>query len=123
MEAEIQVADLIAVVDGITSAYNDKDWAQLEGALAPDLAFAHNNRGVTTKTAAEFLALLRKTVDEMLPDRHFKPADRIQQIGNIVVREGYWAADAVVDSPRVMKLCTVLRFNDDGLLAEWSDYG
>jgi hypothetical protein len=117
------MADLVAIVDGITKAYNAKDWASLEGALAPDFAFAHHNRGVSMNAPGDFMALLRKTAEEMLPDRHYKPADRIQQIGNIVVREGYWSADAAPDSPRSMKLCTVLRFSDDGLLAEWSDYG
>ena len=117
------MADLIAVVDGITTAYNAKDWARLESAFAPDLVFVHNNRNVSTKSAAEFLALLRKSAEEMIPERHYRPTERINQIGDIVVREGIWAAEAAPDSQRVMKLCTVLKFNADGKLTEWTDYG
>jgi hypothetical protein len=75
--------------------------------------------------------VLRQFASTLVPDRHFLPAERVTVAGNIVIREGYYTGTAQVDLPGfadaggtiMLKFCTVMRFNDDGLLVEWKDHG
>ena len=69
--------------------------------------------------------------NQLMKNRRFEAAERIQQMDNFVVREGYWGGTPDVDIPGFanagdafrIKLCSVMRFDENGILVEWKDYG
>jgi hypothetical protein len=123
--------DFAALADRFVAAYNAKDFETMTAMVAPDLDFAHFNRDFAFDNWAGLLEVLKQFATTLVPDRHFLPAERITTAGNIVVREGYYTGTAQVDLPGfadaggtiMLKFCTVMRFNDDGILVEWKDHG
>jgi predicted ester cyclase len=125
------MTDFAAAADRLVAAYNGKDWDALERLVAPDLDFAHYNRDFAFDDRDGLLAVIKMFADELAPDRRFTEPERVTVQGNVVVRESNYQATAAVDIPgfaaegeRVdLRLCTVLRFDDDGILVEWKDHG
>lgn len=115
----------------LVDLYNAKDFDALEQVIAPDLDFAHFNRDFAFRERSGLLGVLRHFAAELIPDRRFLPAERVTVAGNIVVREGFYTGTAAVDLPGfanaggtiMLKFCSVLRFDDEGILLEWKDYG
>jgi hypothetical protein len=125
------MTDFAALADRFVAAYNAKDFETMTAMVAPDLDFAHFNRDFAFDNWAGLLEVLKQFASTLVPDRHFLPAERMTAAGNIVVREGYYTGTARVDLPGfadaggtiMLKFCTVMRFNDDGILVEWKDHG
>jgi hypothetical protein len=125
------MTDFAALADRFVAAYNAKDFETMTAMVAPDLDFAHFNRDFAFDNWAGLLEVLKQFASTLVPDRHFLPAERITIAGNIVVREGHYTGTAQVDLPGfadaggtiMLKFCTVMRFNDNGILVEWKDHG
>lgn len=125
------MVDFVAKSDEVVAAFNDKDFERLRGLMAPDLTFRHFNRPFGNDDRDSFIEVLEHFAANIMPQRALLKPDRIIASGNIVVREGWYEGTAAGDSPgwsvagqKVRhKTCTIYRFNDDGLLAEWTDYG
>jgi SnoaL-like domain len=125
------MTDFAAAADRFVAAYNAKDFETMTAMVSPTLDFAHFNRDFAFDNWAGLLDVLRQFASTLVPDRHFLPAERVTVAGNIVIREGYYTGTAQVDLPGfadaggtiMLKFCTVMRFNDDGLLVEWKDHG
>ena len=123
--------DYADVSERLVSAYNAKDFAALERMIAPDLDFAHYNRDFVMDSRDALLAVLRQFASTLVPDRHFEPAERVTVSGPIVVREAWYAGTTTVDLPGFgkagesfrLKFCSVMRFDEDGILVEWKDHG
>ncbi|HEX4108341.1 MAG TPA: nuclear transport factor 2 family protein [Solirubrobacteraceae bacterium] len=123
--------DFASVADTLVAAYNEKDWDTLEPMIAPDLDFTHFNRNFAFEDRDGLMAIVKQFAAEFVPDRAFQPPERVTSAGNVVIRESYYTGTAQVELPGFaaqgeqinMKLCSVLRFNDDGVLVEWKDYG
>jgi hypothetical protein len=117
--------------DRLIEAYNRKDFDALAAMIAPDIDFAHFNRDFTLTSREALLDVLRGFAASYAPDRRFEPAERVTVAGNIVVREAWYAGTAAVDLPGFgaageafrFKFCSVMRFDDDGVLVEWKDHG
>ena len=115
----------------LINAYNAKDFTAMEAMISPSLDFAHFNRNFVMSTRDELLAVLRQFADTLVPDRHFEAPERVTEAGNIVVREGWYAGTAAVDLPGFgaageafrLKFCSVMRFDENGILVEWKDHG
>lgn len=125
------MVDPEALAKSLIAAYNAKDFDRLEALIAPALDYAHFNHGLAHDNRKDVLDLLRKSAFEAIPDRAFDPPERITSNGNLAIVELWWSGTTVATMPGVraagnklrVKLCSVLRFDDDGLLVEWKDYG
>lgn len=112
-------------------AYNAKNFEALSALIDPDLDFAHFNRGFILNGREALIEVLKGFAGTYAPDRHFEPASRVTVAGSVVVREAWYAGTAAVDLPGFgaageafrLKFCSVMRFNDNGLLVEWKDHG
>lgn len=115
----------------LIAAYNAKDFDTMAQIIAPDIDFAHFNRNFVLTSRDALLDVLRGFAATYAPDRHFEPPERVTTAGNIVVREAWYAGTAAVDLPGFgaagesfrFKFCSVMRFNDSGILVEWKDHG
>lgn len=125
------MTDFSAASERLIQAYNSKDFDLLESLLDPDLDFAHFNRDFVLTGRQALLDILRQFASTFIPDRRFETAERITVSGNIVVREAWYAGTPAVDLPGFgmageafrFKFCSVMRFNDAGILVEWKDHG
>lgn len=125
------MTDFAASADRIIQAYNDKDFERLRVAVAPDLKMAHFNRGASFERADDLIDLMKAFADTLMPDRRFEPAEGVHVSGNVVVREGYWGGTAQQDLPGFaadgeklrLRLCSVMTFDDSGILIDWKDHG
>ena len=120
-----------AAAERLIQAYNAKNFDALEAMIAPDLDFAHFNRDFVLTSRDALLDVLRQFASTYVPDRHFEPPERVTVAGDIVVREAWYAGTAAVDLPGFgtqgeafrLKFCSVMRFDEAGLLVEWKDHG
>ncbi|WP_313804668.1 nuclear transport factor 2 family protein [Sphingobium sp.] len=125
------MADVAAAAERLIRAYNAKDFETLEALIAPDLDFAHYNRDFAMNSREALLEVLRGFASTYAPDRHFEAPERVTVAGDIVVREAWYAGTAAIDLPGFgaageafrFKFCSVMRFDDAGLLVEWKDHG
>jgi len=125
------MVDVALASDRLIEAYNAKDFDALEALIAPDIDFAHFNRDFVLTDRKALLDILRNFASTYVPDRHFERAERVTVAGNIVVREAWYAGTAAVDLPGFgakgeafrLKFCSVMRFDDKGILVEWKDHG
>jgi hypothetical protein len=123
--------DFAALAQRFIDFYNSKDFEQLAAMVAARLEFAHFNRNFAFSSRDELLAVLRQFAAALAPDRKFLPPERVTVAGNIVVREAWWDATAQVDLPGFadaggkihLRFCSVMRFDERGMLVEWRDYG
>ena len=123
--------DFAAIADRLVSAYNNKGFATFRNLSAPSLDFSHFNRDFAFSELDGLLQTLELFAGSLMPDRRFEPPERVTVAGNIVVREAWWTGTCAVDLPgfgsagtRVrFKFCTVFRFDDNGILVEWKDFG
>lgn len=117
--------------DALIDAYNRKDFVAMAAMMCPALDFAHFNRDFLLEDREELIAILKQFASDLIPDRRFEAAERVLETGNIVVREAWYTGTPQVELPGFgpvggtfrLKFCSVMRFDDDGLLAEWKDYG
>lgn len=117
--------------DRVIAAYNAKDFDALEALIAPDIDFAHFNRDFVLTDRKALLDVLRGFAASYVPDRHFEPPERVSVSGAIAVREAWYVGTAAVDLPGFgaageafrLKFCSVMRFDDAGVLVEWKDHG
>jgi len=131
MTAQATHADLLANTEAFVKAYNDLDYDAYERLLAPDLKFFHHNQGHAFTKREDLVAMVRTFAEEYLPDRRLGDAIRVTAIGNVVYREQVWTGTAAVDIPGfgkkgeklLLQLCTVLIFDDNGIIVEYHDYG
>jgi hypothetical protein len=125
------MADVAAASERLIQAYNAKAFDELETLIAPDLDFAHFNRDFVMSSRDALLDVLRQFADTYVPDRHFEDPERVTVSGNICVREAWYAGTAAVDLPGFgakgeafrFKFCSIMRFDDAGILVEWKDHG
>ena len=125
------VKDYAFAAETLIALYNAKDFERMESLISPALDFAHFNRDFVFVERAGLFAVLRHFAASLVPDRRFLNPERVTVSGKIVVREGYYTGIANVDLPGFaaaggsikLKFCTVMRFDDAGLLVEWKDYG
>ena len=123
--------DVAAAAERLIQAYNAKNFDAMATSIAPDLDFAHFNRDFVLTSRDALLDVLRAFASQYVPDRHFEPPERVTVSGHIVVREAWYAGTAAVDLPGFgaageafrFKFCSVMRFDDDGILLEWKDHG
>ena len=125
------MVDAAAAAERLIQAYNAKDFDALEALIVPELDFAHFNRDFVLTSRDALLEVLRDFASTYVPDRHFEAPERVTVAGNIVVREAWYAGTAAIDLPGFgmageafrLKFCSVMRFDDAGLLVEWKDHG
>jgi len=125
------MVDVARAAERLIQAYNQKDFDVLETAIAPDIDFTHFNRNFVLNDRAALLDVLRGFANQYAPDRHFEAPERVLVAGDVVVREAWYAGTAAVDLPGFgaageafrLKFCSVMRFNEDGILVEWKDHG
>ncbi|MFA7597092.1 MAG: nuclear transport factor 2 family protein [Novosphingobium sp.] len=125
------MADYVALVDKFLTAYNDKDFETMRNMMVPDIDMAHYNRNAFFNNREDLVAILPVFADNLAPDRKFSSALRVTASGNIVIRESDFSGTATGDIPNFaskgehfkLRLCSLFRFNDDGLIAEWKDHG
>jgi hypothetical protein len=125
------VADNLAIAEAMIAAYNAKEFAAMEAMIAPDIDFAHFNRNFAITSRDALIDVLRQFARDCFVERRFEPADRIFAAGDMVVREGWYAGICAVDLPGFgnagesfrLKFCSVLRFDENGIIVEWKDHG
>ncbi len=125
------MVDFAGAAERLIQAYNAKDFDTLEGLIAPDIDFAHFNRDFVLTDRKALLDVLRGFAASYVPDRHFEAPERVTVAGNIVVREAWYVGTAAVDLPGFgaageafrLKFCSVMRFDEAGVLVEWKDHG
>lgn len=119
------------LADQFIAAYNAKDFDKMDAMVAPDLDFAHFNRGFALNSSKELLDIMHTFGRDYFAERQFHPPERVTAAGNVVIREAQYSGTVKVDLPGFadaggsfdLRLCTVLRFNDDGIIVEWKDHG
>ena len=125
------MTDFVQASDRFIAAYNAKDFKTMRSMIAADLDMAHFNRNFAVQRADDLLPVIEAFASNYMPDRRFEKPERVTACGNLVFREGYWGGTPVVDIPgfgkageRVnLKLCSVMRFDGNGILIEWKDHG
>jgi predicted ester cyclase len=123
--------DFAVAADRLVAAYNAKDFKTLRSMITPNLDVAHFNRNVSFDSLDGLMEVIEQFASSAIPDRRFEPPLRVTVAGNVVVRESYYVGTAKVDLPGFaqaggavrLKFCTVFRFDDQGILVEWKDYG
>lgn len=128
---EGRVVDAGLAAERLIAAYNAKDFDAMEALIAPDIDFAHFNRNFALNDRTTLLNLLREFAANLFVERCFEPAERLTVSGAVAVREGWYAGTPKVDLPGFgaagesfrLKFCSVMRFDDAGLLVEWKDHG
>jgi hypothetical protein len=123
--------DYAAAAERFVGFYNAKDFERLGAMAAPNLDFSHSNRNFAFNTRDALLELPKQFASTLAPDRKFLPPERVTVSGNVVVREAYWVVTAAVDLPGFaeasgkirFRFCSVMRFDDNGILVEWKDFG
>jgi hypothetical protein len=121
----------IELSNGIVRAYNAKDFAGMRKLMHPDLDFAHVNRGFAYRKAEDLLQILELFANQLMPNRRMKEPQRTMAQGDTAVRVAAWGGTAAADIPGFGKagdaieidICSLMRFDDAGLLVEWKDYG
>ncbi len=125
------MADNLAYADAMIAAYNAKDFAKMETQIAADVDFAHFNRNFVLTSRQELLDVLRQFASDCIPDRHFEAPERVFAVGDTVVRIGWYVGTCAIDLDGFgkageafrLKFCSVLRFNDAGVIVAWNDFG
>jgi SnoaL-like domain len=125
------MADNLACAEAMIAAYNVKDFATMQTQIAADVDFAHFNRNFVLSSRDELLSVLRQFASDCIPDRHFEAPERVFAVGDTVVRIGWYVGTCAIDLEGFgkageafrLKFCTVLRFNDTGIIVEWKDFG
>jgi hypothetical protein len=125
------VTDFLACANAMIEAYNAQDFARMERQIAADVDFAHFNRNFFLTSRDELIGVLRQFASDFFIERHFEPAERILASGDSVVRIGWYAGTCAVDLEGFgkageafrLKFCSVLRFDDQGIIVEWKDFG
>lgn len=125
------MTDFAAAADRLVAAYNAKDFVGFRKLIIPDLDFEHFNRNFAFKRLDGLMESIELFANTLVPDRRFEPPARVTVSGNVVVREAYYTGTAQADIPGFapkgskvrLKFCSVLRFDDRGILVEWKDYG
>ena len=125
------MADNLACAEAMIASYNAKDFAAMEGQIAADVDFAHFNRNFILTSRDDLLGVLRQFASDCIPDRRFEPAERIFAAGDTVVRIGWYVGTCAIDLDGFgkageafrLKFCSVLRFDDAGIIVEWKDFG
>jgi SnoaL-like domain len=125
------MVDSAAAAEALIAAYNAKDFDAMEAMIAPDIDFAHFNRDFVLTSRDELLGVLRQFARDFFVDRCFEPPERCVSSGNVAVREAWYTGTCAADLPGFgaagetfrLKLCTVMRFDDNGILVEWKDHG
>lgn len=115
----------------IVAAYNAKDFDALSSLLHADLDFSHVNRGFSYSRRDDLMGVLRMFANELMPDRRMGAPERVIAHGDVVVRVAPWGGIPKVDIPGFAKagetvaitICSVMRFDAQGRLVEWKDYG
>lgn len=123
--------DFTALTDRFMAAYNAKDFETMRAMMAPDIDMAHHNRGAFFNDRDALCAIFPIFADVLAPDRKFSPPSRVTAVGNIVIRESDFSGTATDDIPNfavkgehfVLRLCSVFRFDDNGIIVEWKDHG
>lgn len=125
------MTEVAQAAERLIQAYNAKDFDALEQLIAPDIDFAHFNRDFVLTDRKALLDVLRGFAASFVPDRRFEAPERVTVAGNIVVREAWYAGTAAIDLPGFgaageafrLKFCSIMRFDDAGILVEWKDHG
>jgi hypothetical protein len=132
------MVDAAAAAKALVTAYNEKDFDTLEKLIAPNLDFAHFNRGIAFNNREPVFEIFKKTAFAGVPDRKLSIPERLTCSGNVAVVEHWWSGTPTKafaeipghsDTPATMpeklrvKLCSVFRFDDNGVLVEWKDHG
>ncbi len=125
------MVDVAAAAERLIQAYNAKAFDEMAALIAPDLDFAHFNRDFVLSSRDALLDILRQFASTYVPDRHFEAPERVTVSGNICVREAWYAGTAAVDLPGFgaageafrFKFCSIMRFDQAGILVEWKDHG
>jgi ketosteroid isomerase-like protein len=125
------MADNLASAEAMIAAYNAQDFAAMKRQIAPDVDFAHFNRNFVLTSRDELLGVLRQFASDFFVERRFEPAERVIASGDSVVRIGWYAGTCAVDLEGFgkagetfrFKFCSVLRFDDQGVIVEWKDFG
>lgn len=125
------MTDYSACAERLMQAYNDKDFDTLKAGMAPDISMAHYNRGASFNRADDLIDVIRAFAADIMPDRQFLPPERVLVCGNVVVREAYWTGTPIQDIPNFaakgetirFRLCSLMTFNEQGILIDWKDHG
>ncbi len=125
------MADNLAYADALIAAYNAQDFAKMEAQIAADVDFAHFNRNFVLTSREELLGVLRQFASDCIPDRQFEAPERVFAVGDTVVRIGWYVGTCAVDLEGFgkageafrLKFCSVLRFDDAGVIIAWNDFG
>lgn len=125
------MSDLVARSDAFIDAYNRKDFDAMDAMMSPSLDFAHFNRDFALSSSSELLAVLRQFAADLIPDRRFEEPERVTECNGFVVREAWYTGTPLVELPGFgpvgevfrLKFCSTMRFDEDGILVEWKDYG
>jgi hypothetical protein len=125
------MADNLARAEAMIAAYNAQDFAAMEGQIAAQVDFAHFNRNFALASRGELIGVLRQFASDFFTERHFEPAERMIVSGDTVVRIGWYVGTCAVDLEGFgkageafrLKFCSVLRFDDAGVIVEWKDFG
>lgn len=125
------MVDFVAATDRLIDAYNAKDFGAMSALIAADIDFAHFNRDFVLGSRDALIGVLQQFAEQCVPDRHFEAPERVFAAGDKVVREAWYVGTAAIDLPGFgmageafrLKFCSVMRFDHDGMLVEWKDYG
>ncbi len=125
------MTDFVAASDRLVAAYNAKDFAALREMVSPTIDMAHFNRGFAVSSADDLMAAIETFSGGLMPNSHFGTPERLQAVGNVVMREAWWGGTLTADVPGFgsageairFKLCSVHSFDENGILVEWKDYG
>ena len=125
------MADLAQASDRFFAAYNDQDFDTMAAMMAEKLDFNHFNRDFPMESRDQLLDTLRTFASQYFVERGFGAPEKRLVDGNTVVRVADYTGVGKVDLPGFgnagerfcLKLCSILRFNDDGMIVEWKDFG
>ena len=125
------MSDFVAASNRVMDAYNAKDFAALRRWLSPTIDMAHFNRNYAVNHIDDLMGAMELFAGQLMKNRKFETPERIQHFGNVVIRASYWGGTPDADIPGFakageplrIKLCSIMRFDENQILIEWKDYG
>lgn len=125
------MVDFAELTERFFDYYNKGDFNSMREMMVQNIDFAHYNREVKFNNRDELIAVFPAFLENLIPDRRYTPPSRVNVSGNIVYREGVFTGTPTTYIPGFgqtgerfsLHFCSVLRFNDQGLVEEWKDHG
>lgn len=86
-------------VERYLATYQENNWGAMESCLDPErFHFSHHNRSAYAETASDFVELMRKMAEEVVPDGRYTEVRSVWAVHDVVVLSLLWDSGKPITS-------------------------